>query len=914
MNHHMAAGPGQPPHMPAMPMHGQSRRQQDYHAWAQQQPHSPMHNPYATYPPPMYYPNQQPPYGYPPPRWQPPTPYQHGPYASRPQYPQPAGPMIVSSVPQPAPAMTPVTRHTPIAHPNPYPQAQALQSPAMHSPRPTPPQMPQPTPQQSQAQPPTAASPAPTPKQEPAPQPQQPLQTFDAVSTPSAPSAPQSRRQSQVQMLNPLALPPEHKTPYYPRLPWYSFAEGQSSFPPRAMARRRRRQTVRNTDDAVALPVRDEKTIDKTREAQVKAQEPVSETSTIAAPSEPETRGTSQAPSESDFTQVSTPATPAQAATSSPKVTPTQTHSRKDTRTAIAVPNLPAASKAKPSPPAAQQQGAKAPEEAATTPTQDEQSASTTAEPQAEQQEKPKETAAKVELPKSWADLVRARAGAGAAAVKTNGAVVSNGTQPPRAASLAEALRQYNVEGETPLSFLEPRGLVNTGNMCYMNSILQVLVFCAPFYVFLDQVRQRTVHSMKSETPLVDAMIMFMREFKVLGSAESLGVLRKTLNQQQLEQYGEPIIPEYVYDAIRKLPRFQSMRRGHQQDAEEFLGFLLEGLHDECVHVMQTQADEKAQANGASSPDAEAETTADGWLEVGKKQKAAVTRTTGHVDAPSPVTKIFGGHLRSELRVPGQKDSVTLEPYKPLQLDIGASHVNNIVDALKSITRTETLTGDFGGRSNQAKKQVFIDTLPPVLILHLKRFQYDSTFTGTQKIWKKVGYPLELEVPKEVFPPNKRGGLAIKGGSPKYRLISVVYHHGKSAAGGHYTVDVLRQDGREWVRMDDTVIRRIRPEDVAEGGAEEDPKVLAKALEQHKADQDLQKQRNMYQGLDEADREPEEEKPWSEVNGAAGGKKQWSSVANTNGSSTPSRTPTARKEGVKDNKVAYILLYERISE
>ncbi|KAI7215000.1 hypothetical protein KC365_g13731, partial [Hortaea werneckii] len=87
MNHHMAAGPGQPPHMPAMPMHGQSRRQQDYHAWAQQQPHSPMHNPYATYPPPMYYPNQQPPYGYPPPRWQPPTPYQHGPYASRPQYP-----------------------------------------------------------------------------------------------------------------------------------------------------------------------------------------------------------------------------------------------------------------------------------------------------------------------------------------------------------------------------------------------------------------------------------------------------------------------------------------------------------------------------------------------------------------------------------------------------------------------------------------------------------------------------------------------------------------------------------------------------------------------------------------------------------------------------------------------------------
>lgn len=72
--------------------------------------------------------------------------------------------------------------------------------------------------------------------------------------------------------------------------------------------------------------------------------------------------------------------------------------------------------------------------------------------------------------------------------------------------------------------------------------------------------RQRTVHSMKSDTPLVDAMIMFMREFPVLASAESTDVLRMQLNQQQLEQYGDAFAPEYVYDAIRKLERFSSMR------------------------------------------------------------------------------------------------------------------------------------------------------------------------------------------------------------------------------------------------------------------------------------------------------------------------------------------------------------------
>jgi ubiquitin carboxyl-terminal hydrolase 10 len=345
------------------------------------------------------------------------------------------------------------------------------------------------------------------------------------------------------------------------------------------------------------------------------------------------------------------------------------------------------------------------------------------------------------------------------------------------------------------------------------------------------------------------------------------------------------------------------------------LGFLLEGLHDECVTVMGSQKDDGVKENGVTSPSTVMSPgSADGWLEVGPKQKASVTRS--EQDTMSPITKIFGGHLRSVLRVPGNKDSVVMEPYKPLALDIGASHVNNIIDALKGLTRTEALTGNFGGKASGAKKQVFIDTLPPVLILHLKRFQYENSLTGTQKIWKKVGYPLELEIPKEVFPPGSRAGLAVKGGLPKYRLTSVVYHHGKSAAGGHYTVDILREDGREWVRIDDTIIRRIRPEDVAEGGAEEDPKLLAKALEQHKADQELQKQRNMYQGLDEADKEPEEEKPWSEVNGHVPGHRKWSSVANTNGTATPlsggKKTPTARKEGVKDNKVAYILLYERI--
>jgi ubiquitin carboxyl-terminal hydrolase 10 len=39
-----------------------------------------------------------------------------------------------------------------------------------------------------------------------------------------------------------------------------------------------------------------------------------------------------------------------------------------------------------------------------------------------------------------------------------------------------------------------------------MLQILQALVFCVPFYEFLEQVRKRAAYSFKTETPMVDAM------------------------------------------------------------------------------------------------------------------------------------------------------------------------------------------------------------------------------------------------------------------------------------------------------------------------------------------------------------------------------------------------------------------------
>jgi ubiquitin carboxyl-terminal hydrolase 10 len=53
--------------------------------------------------------------------------------------------------------------------------------------------------------------------------------------------------------------------------------------------------------------------------------------------------------------------------------------------------------------------------------------------------------------------------------------------------------------------------------------------------------------------------IMFQREFSVIASAENAESFRKRLKNDELERYGDPFSPDYIYDAIKKLPRFASM-------------------------------------------------------------------------------------------------------------------------------------------------------------------------------------------------------------------------------------------------------------------------------------------------------------------------------------------------------------------
>lgn len=51
-----------------------------------------------------------------------------------------------------------------------------------------------------------------------------------------------------------------------------------------------------------------------------------------------------------------------------------------------------------------------------------------------------------------------------------------------------------------------------------------------------------------------------MKEFKAIDSATSVEKLNMRLKGGEFEQYGEAFTPDFVYDVMKRLPRFVNMQ------------------------------------------------------------------------------------------------------------------------------------------------------------------------------------------------------------------------------------------------------------------------------------------------------------------------------------------------------------------
>ncbi|KAK6480033.1 ubiquitin carboxyl-terminal hydrolase 10 [Huso huso] len=397
-------------------------------------------------------------------------------------------------------------------------------------------------------------------------------------------------------------------------------------------------------------------------------------------------------------------------------------------------------------------------------------------------------------------------------------------SEDPMAPKLAELIENVKLIHK-PVS-LQPRGLINKGNWCYINATLQALIACPPMYHLMKSIPMfNETQRPCTSTPMIDNFVRLVNEFSnmpVPSKAKQQAAGDKIMKDVRP---GIPFEPTYIYTLLTVIKSSLS-EKGRQEDAEEFLGFILNGLHEEMLSLIKLISPQEEQVSTLNGPDSQPgseekaeneEGSEDEWEQVGPKNKTSITRQADFIH--TPITVIFGGHIRSVVYQQSSKESATLQPFFSLQLDIQSEKIRTVQEALETLVARESVQG-YTTKSKQEieiSRRVTLEELPPVLVLHLKRFVYEKT-GGCQKLIKNIEYPVDLEISKDLLSPGVRS--KIFKGQRSYRLFAVVYHHGNSATGGHYTTDVFHIGLNGWLRIDDQAVKVINQYQVVKQTAE----------------------------------------------------------------------------------------------
>ncbi|KAF8471381.1 hypothetical protein DFH94DRAFT_637134, partial [Russula ochroleuca] len=370
-------------------------------------------------------------------------------------------------------------------------------------------------------------------------------------------------------------------------------------------------------------------------------------------------------------------------------------------------------------------------------------------------------------------------------------------------------------------------GLANSGSMYFANAMLQLLVHSPPFWNLFrelgDLKGQRGAGDVEADdgaTPLVDATLRFFEESRFMEplpmqQPAQQAARGKPREDEEAKKHDavDSFEPMYLYDAMKEKRKLKDLLDGQQQDAEEFFRLYLDALDEELRALLASISGHKSAAVTPGVEDREVSQS--DLTDVGFMVRRLLFLCTELPE--SPISRIFDGRSRSTIRAPNQPDSITIQDWRLLQLNIQPDLVHTVKDALAHISQPQPV--QVGQLSpSEVTQQVQIEELPPVLVLHLKRFLYDAAADGIVKINKPVQFAPELEIPLEIMAPVTR-----KSAEPvHYKLYGVLYHHGESAGNGHYTVDVLHPNGdsgseEAWLHIDDEAVSAVRHEDVFEG-------------------------------------------------------------------------------------------------
>ncbi|XP_074648440.1 ubiquitin carboxyl-terminal hydrolase 22-like [Tubulanus polymorphus] len=329
------------------------------------------------------------------------------------------------------------------------------------------------------------------------------------------------------------------------------------------------------------------------------------------------------------------------------------------------------------------------------------------------------------------------------------------------------------------------RGLINLGNTCFMNCIVQALTHTPVLRDFFLSDRHNCQMAEESRQCLVCEMGRLFQEFYS-------GVRTPHIPYRLLH---------LVWTHARHLAGYE------QQDAHEFLIAALDVLHQHCKGT-----------NGLSS------------------------NNPHHCNCI--IDQIFTGGLQSDVTCQECNNvSTTIDPFWDISLDLGptdamilGNHFNSgkggngddlpktfeeptsLVTCLKRFTRPEHL-----GSSSKIKcsschnyqestKQLTMKKLPVVACFHLKRFEHSTGFH--KKISTFVSFPDELDMtPFMSSSRNNNNGYTNQvimesasglSSENKYSLFAVVNHSGTIEC-GHYTC-YIRLHKNQWFKCDDHLI------------------------------------------------------------------------------------------------------------
>ncbi|KAJ7066422.1 ubiquitin carboxyl-terminal hydrolase 4 [Mycena amicta] len=338
-------------------------------------------------------------------------------------------------------------------------------------------------------------------------------------------------------------------------------------------------------------------------------------------------------------------------------------------------------------------------------------------------------------------------------------------------------------------------GLKNLGNTCYMNAPIQCLSATLPFAQFFATGRWR--NAVNTVNPL-----------------GSKGLLSGSFAQLVYAMWsGELpyIIPLDFRKAVCKLDG--QYNGSNQHDSQEFLSFLLDGIHEDLNRLL-------VKPTFTKTPEQEAE------LERLSTQVASEQEWRAwKMRNDSIIVDFFQGQFKNRMQcLTCKTTSTTYNVFSILQLPIPHSRSSKVPlqSCLDAFFNTEVLEKEDAWdcpkckTKRRASKELSLARLPPILVIHLKRFEINGRFSD--KVDTFVDYPLKsLDLTNFMPPPlppgADKGRIVMTPDDPRsqmppyrYNLYGVTNHTGNLSS-GHYTAFIADRDG--WKSCDDSSIRPV---------------------------------------------------------------------------------------------------------